>query len=152
MTPDATIHATCLLVGEEGVLIRGEPGSGKSALARQLLAFAGRDGLFARLVADDRVRLTLRHGRLVARPVPAVAGMLEVRGLGLASVPHEPAAIVRLVVDMQATPPDRLPGPAFGHACLLGVALPRIAAQAVGAAELVTWWLRGGRDTLMTVP
>ena len=48
------IHATVVLVGEAGVLIRGASGSGKSALALALMSEAGRRGLFARLVGDDR--------------------------------------------------------------------------------------------------
>ena len=83
MTVIATIHATAVLVGATGVLIRGEPGSGKSRLALRLLEAAGRELPFARLVADDRVYLESRAGRLVVRPPPELAGLLEMRGTGI---------------------------------------------------------------------
>ena len=77
-----TVHAACVVLGEAGVLIRGESGAGKSSLALGLIEAAPAHGLFGALVADDRVRITCAHGRLVARPHPAIAGRIELRGLG----------------------------------------------------------------------
>ena len=61
----ATIHASAVLAGARAVLIRGPAGAGKSRLALALIE-AAQSGLlpFARLVADDRVELQARHGRL----------------------------------------------------------------------------------------
>ena len=120
----ATLHATCVVIRDAGILIRGEAGSGKSTLAFGLLDRAARDGLHAGLVGDDRVRVALRHGRLVARPHPAIAGRIEIRGLGLREVPAMAAAVLRLVVDCVDAVP-RLPEPAE-PAVLLGVALQRV--------------------------
>ncbi len=123
--PGLACHATCVVLGEAGVLIRGESGSGKSSLGLALLERAAARGLFAALVADDRVRIALRHGRLVARPHPAIAGRIEVRGLGLLGRPAEEACLLRLVVDLVPAAP-RLPEPGAERADLLGISLPRL--------------------------
>lgn len=128
-TPAETIHASCVLLGEAGVLIRGASGAGKSALCLALLDRAEREGRHARLVGDDRVRLEARHGRLVARPHPALAGLIEIRGHGIRRLAaHAPAAVVRLVVDLVETA-ERLPAPAPATVRLLGVSLPRLALE-----------------------
>ncbi len=93
------IHASALAIGEHGILIRGPSGSGKTRLALALAAEASRDA-FARLVADDRTLLSRHAGRIVARPHPAIAGLVERRGLGIVTVPSEPACRVSLVVDL----------------------------------------------------
>ena len=124
-------HATVVLVGEAGVLIRGASGSGKSALALALMAEAERQGLFTRLVGDDRVRLSARAGRLSAQGHPAVAGLIEERGTGLLPVPHESMAIIRCIVDLAGKLDDptaaRLPSAEARHAAVCGVDLPRLA-------------------------
>jgi HPr kinase/phosphorylase len=93
-----SLHATAVLVRETGALIRGSSGSGKSGLAFALVAAAGSDCV--RLIGDDRIRLSLAHGRLVARGHPRVEGMIELRWQGLVKVDWEPAAVVRCVVDL----------------------------------------------------
>ncbi len=50
------------------------------------------------------------HGRLLVRPAEALAGLIEIRGLGIRRLPYEPVAAVRLVVDLGA-PAGRLPDP-----------------------------------------
>lgn len=122
--PPEGIHATAVVIGEAGVLIRGASGAGKSTLARELLRQAELAGRFARLVGDDRVRVTPRNGRLVAEAHPDIAGLIEIRGLGIVSMPYETAAVVRLVVDCEAEPPTRLP--MDDVATVAGVTLPRI--------------------------
>jgi HPr kinase/phosphorylase len=138
MTP--TVHANAVLVGADGVLIRGRPGSGKSALTRALVATATAEGRFARLVADDRVALAVCHGRLVARPPASLAGLAERRGRGLEATAHEGAAVVRLVVDLVvAEETERMPASEALRTEILGVALPRqpVACGAAEAAGLV---------------
>lgn len=135
-----TVHANVVLVGAEGVLIRGRPGAGKTSLTRALIAAASADGRFARLVADDRVELTVCHGRLVARPPASLAGLAERRGRGIEAVDHEGAAVVRLVVDLVApAEAERMPAAAALATEIRGVALPRqpVAYGAAGAAGLV---------------
>jgi HPr kinase/phosphorylase len=94
------VHGSCGSRAGEGVLLIGPPGAGKSDLLLRLLA-RGFD-----LVADDRV--DIEDG--VARPAPALAGLLEVRGLGIVRMPHVASARLALVVDLGGTP-SRLPLP-----------------------------------------
>jgi hypothetical protein len=128
----ASVHATAVLVGERAVLIRGDSGSGKSGLALALLQ-AAHDGRlsFARLVADDRTRLEAVNGRLLARPAPELAGLLEVRGAGIRQVPHEPVAAVFLVIDIVDEPP-RMPDAGDLIVAINGISLPRLAVASSG--------------------
>jgi len=131
VTPDrapATIHASAVLVGAKAVLIRGPAGSGKSRLALALIE-AARSGriLFARLVADDRAHVEAANGRLLVRPADALAGLVEVRGLGLRRLPFEPVAVVGLVVDLAADDAERLPQAAARVTTIDGIAVPRLA-------------------------
>jgi HPr kinase/phosphorylase len=71
------LHGSCAALAGEGVLLIAPPGGGKSDL---LLRLIGRGW---RLVADDQVSLSVADGGPVAAPPAALAGALEVRGLGL---------------------------------------------------------------------
>jgi HPr kinase/phosphorylase len=110
VTVAPTVHASAVLAGARAVLIRGPAGSGKSSLALALIR-AVDSGLlqFARLVGDDRVYLEPCHDRLLVRPAAALAGLIEVRGAGIARLDHEPVAVVGLVVDLAADDAARLP-------------------------------------------
>jgi serine kinase of HPr protein (carbohydrate metabolism regulator) len=126
MIQPSTIHATAVLVGARAMLIRGEPGSGKSRLALRLIQTAGRELPFARLVGDDRVYLENRSGRLIVRPPQQLAGLLEIRGTGIVRVPFEPAAVVGIIVDLGRAA-DRMPAAASHVATVEGVTLPQLA-------------------------
>ena len=135
-SPPTTVHASAVLVGPRAVLIRGPSGSGKSQLALELIEMARTSSLpFARLVADDRVHLEAAHGRLLARPAEALAGLIEVRGVGLARLAYEPSAVVGLVVDLAAQDAQRLPEASSRRTEIDGIELPRLAV-ASGAAAL----------------
>lgn len=124
------LHGTALVVGEAGVLIRGASGAGKTTLALQLVHAAARRGLFARLVGDDRIALAAVGARLIMRPHPAIAGLVERRWQGIEPFPHEPAAVLALVVDLvdaDRDPLPRLPEPADRTVELTGFVAPRLA-------------------------
>ncbi len=124
----ATVHASAVLVGARAVLIRGPSASGKSRLALELLEAARTGNLrFARLVADDRVHLEAVGGRLLARPPEALAGLIEVRGVGLLRVAHEPRAVIGLVVDLEAPDAQRLPAADQRRIEINGIIVPRLA-------------------------
>ncbi|MET0743483.1 MAG: serine/threonine protein kinase [Microvirga sp.] len=148
-----TLHAGCVVVGEAGILIRGAAGAGKSSLGRDIVLQARRRHLFALLVSDDRTLIANRHGRLVASPPAAIAGRVEVRGTGIIRQPFEPAAVLRLVIDLSADPPDRYPEESDRVAGLCGVMLPRLRAQ-IGAplADIVLERLSAdGCDPVVTL-
>jgi serine kinase of HPr protein (carbohydrate metabolism regulator) len=127
LTASPTIHATAVLVGAKALLIRGEPGSGKSRLALQLIQTLP----FARLIGDDRVHLEAQNGRLLVRPADSLAGMIEIRGIGIRNVPYEAVAAVGRVLDLMSAA-ERLPEPDEQKAVISGVTLPRIALPAGG--------------------
>ncbi|HUZ64955.1 MAG TPA: aldolase [Acetobacteraceae bacterium] len=118
------IHASCAARDGAGVLLIGPPGSGKSDLLLRLL-----DDGFA-LVADDRVEI----GGGVARPPAALAGLLEVRGLGIFRLPHAASARLVLVVELSGER-ERMPHPAT-HAAT-GLPLVRIDPASVSAPARV---------------
>ncbi len=132
----ASVHASAVLAGRSAILIRGPAGAGKSRLAMAVIQ-AAKCGLiaFARLVADDRVELTSAHGRLLARPAKALAGLIEVRGLGIRRLDYEPVAVIGLVVDLAISEAERLPREVERQIVIAGIRLPRLAV-AMGADPL----------------
>ncbi|HEY1473211.1 MAG TPA: serine kinase [Pseudolabrys sp.] len=123
----ATIHASAVLVGPKAALIRGPAGSGKSRLVWDLLQVAESAAVpFARLVGDDRLHVAPHAGRLLVRPAPELAGMIEIRGLGIRRLPYEPVAAVALVVDLAADDAIRHPQVTV-KTTIGGVCLPRLA-------------------------
>jgi serine kinase of HPr protein (carbohydrate metabolism regulator) len=147
----ATIHATALIVGHRGILIRGPSAAGKSALALALLQSAGES--FACLVGDDRVHLEAAHGRLLMRPATALQGLIEIRGLGIARVAFEPVAMAHLVVDLEAAEAQRLPRSEDLVTSIEGVRLARLpVAPGAEARSRLMAFLRHGADFSRLVP
>lgn len=110
-----TIHATAVAIAGKGVLLLGPPGSGKSDLALRLIDRG------AVLIADDRVHVA-ENGTL--HPPPALAGLIEVRGIGILPMPHVDTVPAALAVDLGEAP-QRLPEPAVRR--VGGLSLPVIA-------------------------
>jgi HPr kinase/phosphorylase len=144
------IHGTCIAFGDRGVLIRGAPGAGKSDLALRLID----DG--AQLVADDRVDFACDGHQLTARAPARLAGLIEVRGLGIVRLAPErlmaQAALV-LVVDLVAPDAvDRLPATVMVK--LLGLDLPGLALDPFAASAPLKLRLAvgAGPGSIMPVP
>ena len=108
----------CVSIGGRGVLIEGEPGSGKSSLA---LALIDRGAV---LVGDDGVALETRGDRLWALPPPNIGGLIEVRNLGLVPLPAGPAPLA-LVVWLDRAAPRFIDAAAHGERA--GHTLPLVA-------------------------
>jgi HPr kinase/phosphorylase len=119
------VHGSCACRSGDGVLLIGPPGAGKSDLVLRLLA-RGFD-----LVADDRVDIV--DG--VARPVPALAGMLEVRGLGIVRLNYVAEARLALVVQL-TNAAVRLPPPLRHDG--LGLPMAQVDAWMASAPEKVS--------------
>jgi HPr kinase/phosphorylase len=142
------VHGNALLIGAHGALLRGPSDAGKSRLTLDLIDYAQSRGLFARLIGDDRVALAVHHGRIVARPHPAIAGRIESRGRGVLNRPFEPAGVIHMVVDLigaDSAPPERLPPPEALAVNLCGISLPRLRvdAGAASAAREITSFIHG---------
>ncbi len=125
------VHASCAARDGHGVLLLGPPGIGKSDLLLRLL------GHGFQLVADDQVELSAGQ----ASPPPSLAGLLEVRGLGIVRLAH--VAPVGLALGVRLLPPgedrpDRLPdtlSPSpFGVPVLLLDGAAASAVQRIGLA------------------
>ena len=124
------VHASCAARGADAVLFLGPPGCGKSDLVFRLLDRGWR------LVADDQVRL----GAPPAAPA-ALAGMLEVRGLGVfrgLAVPEQPVTL-RLAVWLGR--PDRLPEPRPWNAGGMTLPCVTLAGFEASAPQKVDWAL-----------
>ena len=121
-----TIHGTALVFGTTGLLIRGPSASGKSLLARDLLSQAKALSIHGSLISDDRVKLSVKGGRLIGEAMPQTAGLIEIRNRGIAETRFQKSAIIRLIVDF-APPPDleRMPEEAELQTEIMGLTLPR---------------------------
>lgn len=93
-------HACALVLGNAGVILRGASGTGKSILARNLIASWQAKGYFARWVADDQIHLMATHGRIIARVPPSIAGHMEMRHFGIQEVAYHQHAVIDLIVDI----------------------------------------------------
>ena len=141
--PPLLVHATAVALDGEAVLLRGPPGAGKSDLALRLIDAGGA------LVADDQVELRPLGGRVVARAPVALAGLLEIRGLGIARLEALPEAPLALVVDL--TPRDqieRLPEPR--RTVFFDIAVPLVALSAFEASAVAK--MRFARRAFTTWP
>ena len=114
-----TIHqASCVAIDGRAVLIEGEPGSGKSSLA---LALIDRGAV---LVGDDGVTLTPSGGQLLASPPPNIAGLFEIRNIGIVSMATTGAVRVALVLRLDRQAPRFIEAPEMAERA--GIALPLI--------------------------
>jgi len=118
MTSHTTIHATCVAMDDRAVLLRGQPGAGKSDLALCLIESGGI------LVSDDQVIVTRKRERLIASPPDKLKGLLEVRGVGICCYPFMARCELFAVVDLeQGCLPERLPDLEAQKQEILGVGI-----------------------------
>lgn len=136
--PSTLLHATTVDVDGKGLLIVGPSGSGKSALALQLMA------LGARLVSDDQTVVSLESAKLVARAPQSIAGRIEARGVGILRADPAPQTHLVAAIDMGQVESRRLPKPRlFQHAFIALPCLNKVDAPYFPAAVLQ--YLKGGR-------
>ncbi len=121
MSDNRLFHATALIVNDCGVLLMGKSGSGKSDLALRLI-----ENHNAVLVADDAVVVEKTGQKLYARAAANIAGLLEVRGIGLVKYPYIEKTSVDLCVNLtdNAADVERLPEKRTGD--ILGLEIKQI--------------------------
>jgi serine kinase of HPr protein (carbohydrate metabolism regulator) len=131
------IHASAVVLGEYGVLIRGASGSGKSSLTLALVEAWRAKGDFARLVGDDRICVRVTGGRALINPHSALSGLAEWRGIGLIEQDFEHCVVLALIVDLESPEEHascpRMPEPEESRADFLG--LPNVSYLRLPARE-----------------
>ncbi len=106
------IHATCVSLNGKGILFLGKSGAGKSDLALRLITM-----FKAELVADDRVDIETTPQGLKASAPQNLKGLLEVRGVGIISLPVKPEIQISLAVELTEEKIERLPEESFYSLC-----------------------------------
>lgn len=113
------MYGTVVALGDWGVMLRGKSGSGKSDLALRLI------GEGAQLVADDQVYLNLSGGLVYASAPASIAGLLEVRGVGVTPFPERARAPLALIINLKS-PEDVSRLPDAKTVDILGLDLPEL--------------------------
>jgi HPr kinase/phosphorylase len=143
MNNKVLVHATAVAIDGEAILLRGPPGAGKSDLALRLI-----DG-GARLVADDQVLLRRRSDRVLVSAPSTIAGLIEIRGVGILRLDSVAEAPLTLIVDLlhrdriERLPEDRVE-PVLGIEIRL-IELAPFAASAAAKLRLVCRALAAGQ-------
>jgi len=123
----ANVHGTAIVVGTAGLIFVGPSGSGKSSLAFACLAEARALRLSAALVADDQVLVSMDGPDVVADCPPAIAGLIEVRGTGILTLPYRaPAVLHYAVAPVDLAHAERLPPEGERIDLAEGISLPLI--------------------------
>lgn len=138
-----TLHASCVAINGRAVLIEGRSGEGKSDLALRLIDRG------AALVADDYTICTRRDGVLHAKSPATIAGKIEVRGIGLVTLPHVDSAPIALLVTILDVPPRMPEGTQSRKIAGIDVpvvALPALEPSAPIKVELVLHQLPGSKQ------
>ncbi|MEM7191026.1 MAG: HPr kinase/phosphatase C-terminal domain-containing protein, partial [Pseudomonadota bacterium] len=97
------LHASAVALDGRACLITGPSGSGKSALALEMIA------LGCTLISDDRVVLTRDGDNVTASPAPNIEGLIEARGIGLLRLPNALKMPLALILDLGTDATERLP-------------------------------------------
>lgn len=134
------LHATAVDIAGKGVLLVGASGSGKSDLALRLVDRG------ASFVSDDQVELTLRRRGVFAAAPTAIRGFLEVRGIGITSVPVTGGCFVSLIVELVlAADVPRLPEPEYK--IVMGQKIPLIRLNAFEVSTPIKIELAAGEPS-----
>jgi serine kinase of HPr protein (carbohydrate metabolism regulator) len=119
---ETLVHATCVALNSDagglaGILLFGPTGAGKSDLALRLIDQG------ARLVSDDQTRIKKQAEQLMAAPPETLAGRIEIRGLGIVTLPFSESVRLTACFNlMDASHIERMPEPKARK--ILGISLP----------------------------
>lgn len=111
-----SLHASAFAYAGAGCVLLGDSGTGKSRILAEALMHG------ARMIADDQVLLRAEHGVLIAKAHATLEGVLELRGMGLITLPFLASHPIHLVVQLRPRVHERLPEPETAE--YEGVAVP----------------------------
>lgn len=111
------VHASCVAIGGRALMIEGPPGSGKSSLALSLIDRG------AGLISDDAVHLARCGAVLIASAAPNIAGLVELRGVGIITLPVAEPAPLALILQLGGPEGERLPD-GLAMRAMGGLAIP----------------------------
>ena len=112
------IHSTSVVIDDNGVLILGDSGSGKSDLALRLIDSG------ATLISDDISICRKNLNNIYLYCPPEIKGLLEVREIGVITVPFVERIKLRLVVNLKSNNNERFPKESSFR--ILGIKIPII--------------------------
>ncbi len=115
------MHASFVVWKKKGILFRGKSGSGKSELALKFI-----ENKNAVLVADDIVLLENRKNKLFGKVPENIAGLLEIRNVGISNYKYIPEAEISLLVNLVQTKQNLERFPKNKSENILGVEIPAI--------------------------
>lgn len=139
MAETIQIHATAFIYRDQGCLVLGDAGSGKTSLAAQMLLHG------AELIADDQVLLTQADGSLVAQAPATTQGVMELRGMGLIRLAYTRAPI-HCVIQLQMDAVERLPEPETKRWLEVEVPMIRLQQGDHGAAARLALYLQAMQE------
>ncbi len=119
------LHANCLIIGNQGILVCGPSGSGKTSLMLHLIDRATETSQFAAMVADDQTLLHNANGRLIGECPIDISGLCEIRGFGIYKNSFVASTVINLVVEIIS--PEKLARmPLENSRNIKGISLPEI--------------------------
>ena len=95
------IHGTSVALGENGLLILGVSGSGKSDLALRLIDSG------ATLISDDQTVCMKKANDVRLFSMEKIYGLIEIRGVGLMKVPYIENIKLSMIVELVDKEIDR---------------------------------------------
>ena len=112
------LHATSVAIEDNGVAIFGDPGSGKSDLALRLIDSG------ATLISDDITVFSKLEKNINLFGIENTKGLLEVREVGIITVPYVEGIKLKLVVRLSDKVIERIPKK--NQINLLGLKFPKL--------------------------
>lgn len=112
------IHATSVAIEDNGIAILGESGVGKSDLALRLIDSG------ATLISDDITLLSKNNYDILLYGLSKTKGLLEVREVGIITVPYIEGIKLRLIVELRDSDLERIPERKYVR--MLGKNFPKI--------------------------
>ncbi len=119
MTAQSAILAqmSAIAIGGRALAIEGPSGSGKSTLA---LALIDRG---AGLIGDDGITVSREGEQVIAGPPPHISGLIEIRGVGIVTLPVALPAPLALILMLGGSQGERMPDE-LAHREILGCQVP----------------------------